>query len=124
MAFEYMPILDRMQTEPPFAILRTSRPFRFFSGGRTTERLPPWPNMNLSARDGARDHDRYYDRGHNLPGEITEARGHNLPGEIIEAVSRGHNLPREVTGHSITTPLPREVTGHSITMGYHKEQYV
>ena len=110
MAFEYMPILDRMQTEPPFAILRTSRPFRFFSGGRTTERLPPWPNMNLSARDGARDHDRYYDRGHNLPGEITEARG--------------HNLPREVTGHSITTPLPREVTGHSITMGYHKEQYV
>ena len=37
-----------MQTEPPFAILRSSRPFRFFSGGRTLQRLPPLPSMNLS----------------------------------------------------------------------------
>jgi hypothetical protein len=82
MAYECIPIWDCMQAEPPFAILRTSRPFRFFSGGRTMERLPPWPNMNLSARDGARD----------------GARDHGL----------GHSLPRESTGYSMTMGYHKE----------------
>ena len=84
MAYECIPIWDCMQAEPPFAILRTSRPFRFFSGGRTMERLPPWPNMNLSARDGAQDDAR--------DGARDGARDHGL----------GHSLSRESAGYSMT----------------------
>jgi hypothetical protein len=115
MAYECIPIWDCMQAEPPFAILRTSRPFRFFSGGRTMERLPPWPNMNLSARDGAQDDARDGARD----GARDHGRGHSLPRESARDGARDgardHGL-----GHS----LPRESAGYSMTMGYHKEQCV